>query len=141
MRYIILLVVLTSCGAGYHLRKAEKHIQKALAKGATIKLDTLFKTVPVKVPGIKADFGPTIVHEGSTVVLTKDSIITRIKRMKGDTMFVESECPPRVVYQKVPYTVTQTIKANSGLPWWVIPLCLCIGFVSACGLLLLRRGV
>lgn len=41
MRYILLLFLLTSCTAYQHLKKAEKHTQKAIEKGATIKRDTL----------------------------------------------------------------------------------------------------
>lgn len=41
MKYILLLFLLTSCTAYQHLRKAEKHTQKAIEKGATIKRDTL----------------------------------------------------------------------------------------------------
>lgn len=41
MKYILLLFLLTSCTAYQHLKKAEKHTQKAIAKGATIQRDTL----------------------------------------------------------------------------------------------------
>lgn len=41
MKYILLLFLLTSCTAYQHLKKAEKHTQKAIAKGATIEKDTL----------------------------------------------------------------------------------------------------
>ena len=41
MKYILLLFLLTSCTAYQHLKKAEKHTQKAIEKGATIKRDTL----------------------------------------------------------------------------------------------------
>ena len=42
MKYILLLFLLTSCTAYQHLKKAEKHTQKAIAKGATIKKDTTY---------------------------------------------------------------------------------------------------
>ena len=41
MKYILLLFLLTSCTAYQHLRKAEKHTQKAIEKGATMERDTL----------------------------------------------------------------------------------------------------
>lgn len=41
MKYILLLFLLTSCTAYQHLKKAEKHTQRAIAKGATIQRDTL----------------------------------------------------------------------------------------------------
>lgn len=41
MKYILLLFLLTSCTAYQHLKKAEKHTQKAIEKGATIERDTL----------------------------------------------------------------------------------------------------
>ena len=42
MKYILLLFLLTSCTAYQHLKKAEKHTQKAIAKGATIQRDTTY---------------------------------------------------------------------------------------------------
>jgi len=41
MKYILLFFLLTSCTAYQHLKKAEKHTRKAIAKGATIEKDTL----------------------------------------------------------------------------------------------------
>lgn len=45
MRYILFILLLTSCTAAYHVRQAKKHIVKAQAKGATFGTDTSYKYI------------------------------------------------------------------------------------------------
>jgi len=43
MKFLLFITfaILTSCTGYYHLKKAERHTQKAISKGATIEIDTL----------------------------------------------------------------------------------------------------
>lgn len=45
MRYILFILLLTSCTAAYHVRQAKKHIVKAQAKGATFGTDTSYQYI------------------------------------------------------------------------------------------------
>ena len=45
MRYIAIILLLTSCNAAYHVRQAKKHIVKAQAKGATFGTDTSYQYI------------------------------------------------------------------------------------------------
>jgi len=45
MRYIAIILLLTSCNAAYHVRQAKKHIIKAQAKGAKFGTDTSYQYI------------------------------------------------------------------------------------------------
>lgn len=59
MRYLIFILILSSCGPGVHLRLAKKHLKIAEMKGAIVTPDTVHKLMPVFIKGqnriIKAD--------------------------------------------------------------------------------------
>lgn len=116
------LILCVSCGPSHHLRRADYHIRMAKAKGAEIKTDTIYKTVPI--------FTETKVYD--TVVKSEryyDTIkIDNIKwsvRLKYDTVmktqFVTVECKGDTIYKEVPVSVPVTItpKRNNA-PWFII---------------------
>ena len=45
MKYFIVILLLSSCTAAYHVRQAKKHIVKAQAKGATFGTDTSYQYI------------------------------------------------------------------------------------------------
>ena len=45
MRYLAIILLLTSCNAAYHVRQAKKHIVKAQAKGAKFGTDTSYQYI------------------------------------------------------------------------------------------------
>jgi hypothetical protein len=45
MKYLAVILLLTSCTAAYHVRQAKKHIVKAQAKGATFGTDTSYQYI------------------------------------------------------------------------------------------------
>jgi hypothetical protein len=45
MRYFAIILLLTACTASYHVRRAQKHITKAQAKGATFGTDTSYRYI------------------------------------------------------------------------------------------------
>lgn len=135
MRYIILCILLSSCGASYNLRRAERHIAKAVAKGAEIKDDTVYKEITVIVPSSRAEQVITAPNWADTVVVTKDSITVKILRIPGttttpETVYIQAECPEKTVTKKVPIAIKRQIKAGYTL-WDMIILalvCLAVGY-------------
>jgi hypothetical protein len=45
LRYLAVILILSSCTAAYHVRRAEHHIQKAQSKGATFGTDTSYRYI------------------------------------------------------------------------------------------------
>ena len=45
MKYFIVILLLSSCTAAYHVRQAQKHITKAQAKGAKFGTDTSYQYI------------------------------------------------------------------------------------------------
>ncbi len=124
MRYLLLLLILSSCGPAYHLKKAKKHLLLAEAKGAKITTDTVYKTIPVI----------TKTHVYDTVViretLTDTLVITNTKysvKLKYDTItkkeYVQVICKQDTVFVKVPVKIEKEIKPGFQIPtgfWWVL---------------------
>ena len=125
---LLVLIVLNSCGPGYHLRRAQHHIRKAEEKGAKWSSQTFYKDVSFKVPGIDVKFTPKILAAGEPMVFVKDSVITRVIIKSGqagrDTVFVDTKCPDRIVQKSVPVSIEKSIKAGKSfgyyLPWFVL---------------------
>lgn len=84
MKYFcILAVLLSSCGVNHHLKRSKYHLNKAVALGAKVKSDTVFKEIPVKVliPGdsTEFDFGAVIDFESFRYVSDlNDSLVREI---------------------------------------------------------------
>lgn len=124
MRYVILLLILCSCGAANKLKRAERLIAKAESMGAVWHVDTVYKEVPYYVDSVRVD-SVFIAKEGDTVVIEKDRLKLKYVRLPGDSVYIEAECEADTVYQNVPVTVTKTIEAKSDWLKWLI-----IGFVG-----------
>lgn len=127
MRYLAIILFISSCGPAYHLKQAERHLRKAEIKGAQVRVDTVYKTIEVIRPETHFDTVFTVLNFRDTITLEKDRIITRIK---FDTMtrqiYVNTICPPDTISIEVPVSVTKEIK--TGWPWWWL---LVAGFVGA----------
>ena len=130
MKYLALLFLLTACGPAFHLRQAQKHIKKALLKGAVANVDTFYVDREIIVPSIKFDTVTAYKTLTDTIRIVKNGIVTKIKvDTVNRDIFVETECPPKIVTVRVPYTVTTEIK--TGFQWWwfvvVAVVCLALG--------------
>lgn len=116
---ILLAVMLSGCSARYHLRQAVK-------KGATVKADTVYKEVRVTVPEIRVDTLVKNVVFNDTIVVKKDSVITKIKvNVKENTVYVQTECPERTVVVRHPVIITKKIDAppcRCKWRWWHVAL-------------------
>lgn len=115
---IILAILLFSCGPAYHLKRAKYHERMAIAKGADIKADTVFKDRVIEIPKTKLDT-MVVTTPGDTVYLTKERLRIKYVNLPGDSVFIEGECKDSVITIKQPVYINKTITAKSGLPWWV----------------------
>jgi len=105
---LILISLLTSCGAQWHLTKAVRKDPTILEKDPLVVQDTV--VVP---PVVITDTVTTKQHD--TIILEKDRLKVRIvKRL--DTLIIEGECASdtivrtiEVPYEKVIYTPKKTI--------------------------------
>ena len=116
---LYILVLLSGCSAGYHLRRAEHHLKKAELKGATIKVDTVYLEKKIVVQEVKTD---TVFHtkEGDTIYVSRDRLKIKYVKLPGDSVFIEGKCEADTVEIKVPFTVTKEITAPKGL-WYYFP--------------------
>lgn len=107
---IILLIGLSSCSnkATRHLRKADKHLQKAIAAGAIVNPDTVYKHVPIFIPQVVKD---TVFEsrQGDTVLIEKDRLKIQYVNLPGDSVWIYGESKADTVIKEVPVTVTKNI--------------------------------
>lgn len=114
MRYIlaaIFLWLLTSCGPAHKVRKAEQLLEQAGELGAKWHSDTVKTTVEVVRPEIKT-VTVTKILPGDTVIQEKENVITKIIRLPGDSIIVETTVKADTVYKEVPTYITKTISAG-----------------------------
>lgn len=126
--YFLLAVALASCGPAGKLRRAEKLIKKAELQGATWTADTVWVQRTVVRPQIDTDT-LVVIKPGDSVVIFKDRLQVKIKRLAGDTVFVEAKCKADTVKVKVPVNVYRTITAKGWLRWWHLLIAFVVGVV------------
>lgn len=115
MKYIIILLILCSCGPTNKLKRAERLIRKAELAGAVWHVDTVYKEVPFYVDSVRID-SIFVAKVGDTVVIEKERLKLKYVRLAGDSVYIEAKCEADTVYQTVPVTVTKTIEAK--VNWW-----------------------
>lgn len=109
----ILLVLLTSCGANYHLKRSKYHELKAISKGGKLRVDTVFKEIPVFIDSVRVDSIFTA-GVGDTVYLEKDRLKIKYVRLKADTFFIDGKCEADTVKITVPVEVKREIQTGAG---------------------------
>lgn len=120
IQVIILALILCSCGAANKLKRAERLIKEAEAKGAVWHVDTVYQKVPVFIDSVRVD-SVFIAKAGDTVLIEKERLRVKIIRLPGDSIRVEAKCEADTVYKEVPITVTKTITAKGGIDWkWLV---------------------
>lgn len=129
---LIIMIGMQSCGVNYHLRKSDRHMKKAILKGAIVKADTVYKTITVYTPKIEFDTVLRQVNFRDTITVEKDKVITRLKI---DTItkeiYVSTECPPDTIRVEVPVSVENHIKTPRGFWYYFqfIAIALIVGFI------------
>lgn len=108
MKYLTIIVLtlfVQSCGPAHQLRKAERLMNKAIAAGAQVKNDTIWKTTDVFHPGEK-----TTITFRDTVQTTVYQDKIRIQyRTVHDSVRIHVECPNDTIRIQVPVTVHKSI--------------------------------
>jgi hypothetical protein len=130
MRYFLLIILLSSCGPTFYLKKAERALKKAEQLGAQTRTDTIYKERLVFVDSIRVDSIFTS-KVGDTVYISKDRLKIKFVHLKGDSVFIEGKCEADTVKIQVPVSVTKEIKSGLGI-WTVIQwslIALIVGFV------------
>lgn len=128
MRYIIILLLLISCGPVAKLKRAERLIKKAEEMGAVWHTDTIVQEIKVPVPEIVVqEIHHAPLHD--TVRIEKEKLKIKVVRIPGDSIFVEGKCIADTIIKKVPVTITKTIKATGGLRWWWLIVAAAVGML------------
>jgi hypothetical protein len=132
MRIIIIILlsslILSGCGASWHLKRAEHHQKKAIAHGAVITLDTVFIDKAVFIEEVKRD-SIFFSLPGDTIRIEKDRLRVTYVRLPGDSVYIEGKCLPDTVKVSVPVTITNTIQAESKIKWWWLLIASAVGAV------------
>jgi hypothetical protein len=136
----IVLMTLSSCGVNHHLRKSKKHLERAIAKGAKIRPDTTWKTIPVITPEIKFETTLKPVNVKDTLIARdkESGAVTKVFIHKTDTLirsvFIETTCGQDTVFVKVPVAVNNEIKTPRGFWYYTkwIGAALIVGFILGC---------
>ena len=135
LSFILLLLLFTGCAsnkANRKLKRAEKLTEQAIALGAVITPDTLYKEIPVFIPQVRTDT-IFVTTEGDTVYIQKERLRIKFVDLPGDSVFIEGKCDSLTVIKEVPITVTKEIKTGLSVlvvVQWSI-LALIIGAVLA----------
>lgn len=116
--YILISVLLTSCGPTAKLRRAQRLIAKAEAQGATWKIDTVFRDRDIFVKEVKTD---TVFEsvQGDTVRIEKERLKIKYVNLPGEKVYIEGECEADTIRIQEIVTVNRTIKAGKGF-WYYL---------------------
>ena len=105
--------VLSGCSdkATRKLKRSARLEKEAIALGAKVTADTVYKPVQVFVPQVKTD---TVFEskQGDTVLIEKERLKIKYVNLPKDSVYIYGECEADTVIQKVPYTVTKKISAG-----------------------------
>lgn len=128
LKFLAILFVMTSCGAAYHLKRAEKHLKKAEQLGAKVTADTIYQDREVITEKIEIDTVIKATH-GDTVVIHKEKLRIKYVQLPGEKVYIQGECDSDTIRIKVPVTVYREIKAKGGIPWWWLLVAAVVGGV------------
>jgi len=126
LKVVVILLMLTSCSASYHLKRA-------IAKDPTIvKSQPVIIDTTVIIP-IKPSKGTFIIHRDTSLTFEQNGVKTLLK-VVHDTFTIEVECPPDTIrIQKeilVPKVVYQEKLSNFDLVKLVIVSLIIISLIA-----------
>ena len=130
---ILLVIFFTGCAsnkANRKLKRAERLTNEAIALGAKVHPDTVYKEIPVFIPQVRVDSIFTS-RVGDTVYLEKERLKLKFVRLPGDSVFIEGKCDSLTVIKEVPISVTKTVTTGITLltvVQWVV-LALIVGAI------------
>jgi hypothetical protein len=114
LSWILLVFLFTGCAsnkANRKLKRANRLIAEAVALGAEVTHDTVYKEIAVFIPQVRTDtiFKSSV---GDTVVIQKERLKIKYVRLRGDSVFIEGKCDSLTRIVEVPITVTKEIKTG-----------------------------
>ena len=113
MRWLVLLVLFSSCSARWH-------VNQAIKKGLKVGTDTIYQEKTVIVPGDSTTiFVPVTRLKDSLVTVYQDRIKISYKTIH-DTLRFQVECPPDTVKVSVPVYVNTEINCPKPNKFWRI---------------------
>lgn len=116
--FLIICLVVSSCGPKWHLKQSARHERIAIQKGAVIQSDTVWLDRPVYVKEIVQDT-VLLTTEGDTIYIERDRLKIKFVDLPGDSVFIEGKCEADTIFQKVPVTIEKVIYApEKGLKTW-----------------------
>jgi len=132
---LISATLFLGCSAGWHLKRAEKHLKLAESKGAQVRVDTVYKTISVIVPEVHVDTLIKQVNFRDTIEFWQDRFHVRVKvDTITKSVYIEGKCESDTVRIEVPISVAKEIK--TGWPFWWLAVALVAGFLLS----LLRKS-
>lgn len=116
-KIILLLLICSGCGAGFHVKRAKYHLAKAEVLGASIevKSDTIVKYKDVPFPVVKLDTVFSITKD--TIRFTKDSIEYKIL-VRNNKIFVHAKSKPRYFRIKETVYINRSTNISAGYTKW-----------------------
>ena len=117
IRLLILAILLSGCAsnkANRKLKRANRLIAEAVALGAEVRPDTVYKEIPVFIPQVRVD-SIFVSEVGDTVVIQKERLQITYVRLPGDSVFIEGKCDSLTLIKEVPVTVTKEIKTGKSV--------------------------
>jgi len=133
---LIFLILLSGCSltnqANRKLKRAERLTEQAIALGAEIKADTVYRWRTVIIDSTRVDSIFTSLP-GDTIYLERERLRVKYVRLKGDSVFIQGDCLPDTLKIEVPVIVNKEIKTGLGVltvVQWSI-LALLIGAILA----------
>lgn len=117
MRYLLILILLSSCSAN-------KLLNMAIKKGAKVQSDTTYVDVVTE----RTVTDTTVLLKD---VMVRDTVTVNTTRwrsktvFKADTIWQQVECKPDTV--RVPLKVETIISAPSKFKWWHLVIALLVG--------------
>ena len=114
--YIAILLSLTSCGANYYLKKAERALKKAEQLGAVVTSDTVYVDRTITVPEFRTDTLIMAMNFNDTIRIENERIKWKVKvNTVEKKVFVEAACKPVIKTINVPVEVIKETKAGFSL--------------------------
>lgn len=93
-RLLILLILLSSCSAEWHLKKAIKKDPEIVSNILIYKYDTLWtNSIRIK-DSVSIDFR-------DSVLITNDTIVIKLKKTANNNISVDAKVVPYPIYRKV----------------------------------------
>ena len=107
----LLVVFIASCSVekqiNNHLKQSERQYKKAIRKGYTPKIDTVYIKDSVFIERVRVDsiFRDVV---GDTIIINKDRL--KLKYVRSvDSVFIEAECLADTIIKEIPISVQEKI--------------------------------